>query len=145
MNKAILVDLEKLREFDFNTLECSYPNHTKDSSGVKTLARELSFLQICRKCELAPCIDSCPYDALERLDDGIIRRHNYACRSCKSCVAACPFGVIAFEFVEYLDTPCDLCLDRLESEEVPACVSSGSQEIIQFGDFKEDKENAELA
>ena len=50
---------------------------------------------------LGECAEACPFDALERSDDGTIRRHNLRCVSCKSCALACPFGTIYAELLPF--------------------------------------------
>jgi len=44
---------------------------------------------------------ACPFDALERTEDGVIKRHNMRCVSCKSCALACPFGTIYQELLPF--------------------------------------------
>ena len=44
---------------------------------------------------------ACPFDALERTGDGVIKRHNMRCVSCKSCALACPFGTIYKELLPF--------------------------------------------
>lgn len=89
----------------------------------------------CRHCEDAPCLQSCPNDAIYR-ESGTIQLRNQRCIGCKSCVVACPFG--AMDIV--VDAPeaagrgiaqkCDLCAGR---ESGPACVEncpSGALKLI---------------
>lgn len=81
----------------------------------------------CRHCEAAPCLTTCPNDAISRVDDSI-QVNQMKCIGCKSCEAACPFGamqVIATENDDGSTTAealkCDLCEGR---EEGPACVQN---------------------
>ena len=77
---------------------------------------------ICRQCENAPCVGSCPTGALS-LDKQLVRADASRCIGCKNCIVACPFGAISIEpsadsaSAEILK--CDLCSTR---EAGPACV-----------------------
>ena len=60
--------------------------------AVLALRERATFELVCRRCEHASCVEACPFDALERGEDGIIKRHNMRCVSCKSCSLASSFG-----------------------------------------------------
>lgn len=47
----------------------------------------------CRHCEDAPCVRSCPNDAIAQSGDSVQVRQE-KCIGCKSCMVACPFGVM---------------------------------------------------
>jgi carbon-monoxide dehydrogenase iron sulfur subunit len=91
----------------------------------------------CRHCEKAPCVEVCPVSALERLETGIIRLKENVCIGCKYCVIACPFGAISLDYYRKLVFKCDLCLDRIEKEIVPACVEACPTGALRFGTFEE--------
>ncbi len=55
---------------------------------------------VCRHCEDAGCVTSCPQDALKKEGEDL-KRSNYLCTGCKTCILACPFGVNIDEIVEY--------------------------------------------
>ena len=65
------------------------------------LRERATFELVCRRCELASCVMACPFAALERTEEGIIKRHNMRCVSCKSCALACPFGTIYMELLPF--------------------------------------------
>ncbi len=87
----------------------------------------------CHHCEDAPCLNSCPSGAIF-FNSGTVQVDQSQCLGCKTCVIACPFGVM-----EVLTHPvhrtvsgtqladgvraeahkCDLCINR---EQGPACV-----------------------
>ncbi|MFX0107530.1 MAG: 4Fe-4S dicluster domain-containing protein [Candidatus Hodarchaeota archaeon] len=54
----------------------------------------LDFPLFCRNCEDAPCIASCPEDALSRTSKGVVIVNNKKCRGCEECVKACPYFAI---------------------------------------------------
>jgi MinD superfamily P-loop ATPase len=75
--KRLLIDLAKCDQ-------CSQP---ADGCEVLALREKATFALICRRCEHASCIIACPFDALERSEDGgVIRRHNL--RSCEATLEA---------------------------------------------------------
>ncbi|BDH46746.1 oxidoreductase FeS-binding subunit [Salmonella enterica subsp. enterica serovar Choleraesuis] len=83
----------------------------------------------CRHCEDAPCVTSCPTNALIH-SDGSVQLKAELCIGCKSCVVACPFGSISVQrspqslegaWVPATAHKCDLCRER---EDGPACVGN---------------------
>jgi len=89
----------------------------------------------CRHCEDAPCVNSCPTNAL------VYRKHTVQlvaerCIGCKTCVIACPIGAMSLvvkpvekstfdglrvQSKQSLAHKCDLCID---ADSGPACVQA---------------------
>ena len=69
--------------------------------SVLALRERATFELVCRRCEHASCVEACPFEALERGENGIVKRHNMRCVSCKSCSLACPFGTIYMELLPF--------------------------------------------
>ena len=87
----------------------------------------------CRHCEDAPCIKVCPTKALKRTnDDSPVLIDNELCIGCKECVMVCPFGVITFDTRKKAVIKCDLCIERLKNDDVPACVAACPTKCIKF-------------
>jgi Fe-S-cluster-containing dehydrogenase component len=61
------------------------------------------------------------------------------CTGCKSCTVACPFGVIFQDFIVYLDSKCDFCLNTVDRE-LPACQLGCSHKAVEFREVAEDQE-----
>jgi len=137
MAKKLFIDLELLRKSDNSEVKCSYYYHPFNS-GVVYLREWAEFATTCRQCENAPCVTSCPADALEKQEDGILKRYNMRCVSCKTCSYACPFGTIVPELIPYTVSSCDFCIGRLQGDEAPECVGGVTEGAIQYGDFKPD-------
>jgi Fe-S-cluster-containing dehydrogenase component len=136
--KKLYIDLEKMSEHDKKCgKECSYYYHP-ENYGILPLQETATYAVICRKCEKENCVTSCPFEALEKGPDKILRRSNLRCTSCKTCSHACHSGVIWPEFIPYMAFNCDLCLDRLQGDKTPECVESCTCGAIQYGDFRED-------
>jgi Fe-S-cluster-containing dehydrogenase component len=108
--------------------------HCEQGSLLQGLREKVVFALLCRRCEVASCVIACPFDAIERQEDGIIRRYNLRCVSCKSCAHACPFGTIYPEMLTFYDRPyesfCEQCLAGSDDE--PACVASCGQGALEY-------------
>ena len=93
-----------------------------ECAGLRSVREQATFALVCRRCKFASCIAACPFDALERLDDGgVIRRHNLRCVSCKLCALACPFGTIFPEMLPFYQVNCDGCAGAEQKACVAAC------------------------
>ncbi len=106
-------------------IECEYMFH-RTNPGTFSLLEVAEFAAYCRQCKDAFCVAACPKEALERQENGAVKRFNMRCVGCKSCVLACPFGTIFPEVINYITAKCDLCLNQREGDPdyVPACVKS---------------------
>ena len=54
----------------------------------------------CMHCEHPPCVAACPVNATQKSAQGIVSQVYARCIGCRSCVAACPYGVRVFNWVE---------------------------------------------
>jgi len=121
MNQAMyLIDLERIYE----EKELVSP-----SEELKSIIELAIRRVICRHCEDAGCVTSCPQDALKKEGEDL-KRSNYLCTGCKTCILACPFGVNIDEIVEYKVSgyPIARLLDSLIAKNCP---------YIQEGKFEE--------
>ena len=138
--KRLLIDLEKLYSCEKPTAECSYYYHP-GNDGINRLREIGQFMHICRKCEEAPCVSACPKEALEKQEDGTLKRYTMRCISCKSCSLACPFGTIPVETVPYIVSQCDECVDRC-GKEGPVCAKTCSiEDAVKFTEVKESEKD----
>jgi Fe-S-cluster-containing dehydrogenase component len=88
----------------------------------------------CHHCANAPCQASCPVDAITRNEQGIVLIDKELCIGCKECLEACPFGAMQYDDEQDLAMKCDLCFDRLQADEAPACSSVCPTGCIIWGD-----------
>ncbi len=103
--------------------------------------RWLFLSDVCKHCEEAGCLESCPTGSIIRTETQTVLVQNDICNGCGYCVVSCPFGVIdrrpkhapkgggAFK--------CTFCYDRQASGLVPACAKSCPTESILFGPLDE--------
>ncbi len=132
MAKRLFIDMFKCDECDECTVKCAYlyqPELT--DHGMTSLREQIAYMLTCRRCEEPSCVAACRFEALERQENGILKRYNLRCVSCKSCSAACPFGTIYPELLPFYAVRCDYCLDSLEKGD-PACVSSCAKNAISY-------------
>ena len=128
--KHLLIDLEKCDQCESCCVDCGYHDRLMaDDNGLWGLREHATFALICRRCNTASCINACMFDALERGPEGIIKRHNLRCVSCKMCAHACPFGTIYTDMLSFYQVSCDLCLDQNTE---PVCVASCPHGALEY-------------
>ena len=91
---------------------------------------------VCLQCEDAMCMAVCPVGAIGRdktpQGDFFISVDRERCTACQRCVAACPFGAIAF-FKERGVLKCDLCGGS------PACVDFCFYDCLHLVDLSDEE------
>ena len=101
-------------------------------------AQDLAIPLQCRHCEDAPCVKICPSKATDRPDaEGPVLIKEQLCIGCKWCTHVCPFGVISMSREGKAVTKCDLCFERLNKGEYPACVQGCPTGALQFKSIEE--------
>jgi len=116
MQKRLIVDEEKCTGCSSCILACSFGHYDSFSivksriQVLKEAERAISKPWVCIQCEEAPCISSCPVDALSwERDSAAIHLNEAKCIGCKACIAACPFDGIFFYDEHQIPLICDLC------------------------------------
>jgi anaerobic carbon-monoxide dehydrogenase iron sulfur subunit len=101
-----------------------------DLSRIRTASPQPSMVIsiACQLCENAPCVTSCPRDALSVREDGTIALEKGLCTGCGWCIEACDFGAIALEPRTKSVVICDLCRELPE----PACVVACPKEALSL-------------
>jgi len=136
MSKRLFIDLEACRKCKECPVTCSYYYHP-NNNGTLALREYATYATICRQCEYANCVESCPNEALEKQDDGVLKRYNMRCIECRSCSIACPFGTILPELLPFFNSACDFCLNRKPEVKIPTCVESCPEDAIDYRDMDE--------
>ncbi len=152
MKGVIFIDPKKCLACRTCELECGVA-HSKSKDMVKAICEEplpqarvkvesagdMAVPLQCRHCEDAPCVNICPTKATVKSEpDGPVLIKDKLCIGCKWCVLVCPFGVIRMARQgSAAVTKCDLCFERLNKNEIPACAKACPTKAIQFKSIEE--------
>ncbi|MEE8577845.1 MAG: nitrate reductase subunit beta [candidate division Zixibacteria bacterium] len=92
------------------------------------------FPRICNHCMNPACVASCPSGALyKRGEDGIVLLDQSRCRAWRSCVSACPYKKVYYNWSTGKSEKCLLCYPRVETGQAPACFHSCVGRIRYLG------------
>lgn len=91
----------------------------------------------CMHCAKAPCIDTCPENAIVKRADGIVLIDEEACIGCKKCIEVCPFGAIQFNDERGVVWKCTLCAKLIDEGLEPSCAKHCMTGALRFGDVNE--------
>lgn len=142
MSRRLFIDLDKCDGCPECTVKCAaYYRAAEKDNAVLTLRELAAFAVYCRRCEEAPCVASCRYEALERGEDGVLRRWNLRCVGCKSCSHACPFGTILPDVLSFYVVQCDRCI---HAGREPVCARECPEGAIEFREVKAEEEGVYL-
>jgi len=151
MKGIILIDPKKCLACKTCELQCAI-EHSESKDLVKAIceeplpqarlivesAEDLAMPLQCRHCEDAPCVEICPTKATVRPEPkGPVLIKDELCIGCKWCALVCPFGVIRMGRSSRAVTKCDLCFERLNKNEAPACVVSCPSKAMEFISIEE--------
>jgi len=104
--------------------------------------RWLMLSDVCKHCVQAGCIEVCPTGAIIRTEFDTVVIQSDVCNGCRTCIAACPFGVIDINEVSGTAQKCTLCYDRMSVGLEPACSKACPTDSIQFGPIEELRKRA---
>jgi nitrate reductase beta subunit len=102
--------------------------------------------RICNHCVNPACVASCPSGALyKRGEDGIVLVNQEQCRGWRSCVSACPYKKVYYNWKTGKSEKCILCFPRVETGLAPACFHSCVGRIRFTGVLLYDADRIEAA
>lgn len=94
----------------------------------------------CRHCEEPLCAAACPFQVLTVSGpDKLVVQSSFRCVGCRSCLLACPWGVIDEKLLRRITQKCNECADRasLTGQAGPRCVSACASGALKFLDESE--------
>ncbi|MEX2112572.1 MAG: DmsC/YnfH family molybdoenzyme membrane anchor subunit [Pirellulales bacterium] len=100
----------------------------------------------CHHCVEPACLDGCPVAAYEKDPvTGIVRHLDDQCIGCQYCILKCPYDVPKYSRAKGIVRKCDMCRQRLDVGEAPACVQACPNGAIRITVVGHDEvaENAE--
>jgi carbon-monoxide dehydrogenase iron sulfur subunit len=129
MAKVLQINYQKCTGCRLCELVCAVSHDGKSNpsrSRIKVMKWEAEGLYIpmsCQQCQDAPCKNACPVKAIS-LDEELGRMVvDYdICIGCRTCVAVCPFGAMAFNTIDKKVFKCDFC--------------DGDPQCVRFCDMK---------
>jgi Fe-S-cluster-containing dehydrogenase component len=136
------------------TYEHTFPG--KENKYLPEHIKHKNFLLLCNHCEKPPCVRVCPTKAtFKRKEDGIVAMDMHRCIGCRFCMAACPYGVRSFNWIDPrphikeinphyparmrgVVEKCNFCPERLVKGQLPACVEACEDtKALVFGDLED--------
>jgi len=101
----------------------------------ETDAGEIYVKRQCMHCQEPACASACLTKAMAKTEDGPVVWRGSKCMGCRFCMVSCPFDAPKFEY--HSANPkiqkCNLCWDRLQEGEQPACVENCPAGALTFG------------
>ncbi len=98
----------------------------------------------CMHCLRPACASACLTQAMHKTPEGPVVWREDKCMGCRFCMVSCPFDVPKFEYdsANPRILKCQMCWERLQEGEVPACVENCPYEAVTFGPRSEMIEEA---
>jgi anaerobic carbon-monoxide dehydrogenase iron sulfur subunit len=114
--KLVAVDPDKCTGCRLCEMACSF-RHAQECNSTKSRIRILhgkewafDFPLLCMQCAEAPCVESCPTNALHRDEGaGVVLHDVDLCSGCEQCVSACPVQALSVDAEQMIVFKCDLC------------------------------------
>ncbi len=133
MQKILVIDSSKCTGCRICEQVCSV-KHQKvvnpNRARIKIIKWEMEgevLPMVCQQCDTPPCLHVCPMKTISKdLETGLVSIDYERCIGCRMCVAACPFGVMTYDWVDEKVIKCDLCCGE------PQCVRFCDPQAIRF-------------
>ena len=92
--------------------------------------------QQCLHCEEPACASACFAKAIVKSEQGPVVYNASLCVGCRYCMLACPFEVPKYEWdkVFPLVRKCQMCPERIEKGETPACAAACPTGALKYGE-----------
>ncbi len=125
MARRIRVEASKCIGCKTCELACSFKHTGTFAPALSRIHNEVfleegAFVTVtCQQCDDPWCMKACPSNAIiKRADTGVVEIIAEKCVGCRTCVSACPFGMITYAAWKGKADKCDLC-----GGDYPECVA----------------------
>lgn len=122
---------------------------------VQVDSQNINVPRRCMHCDNPPCVNLCPFSAMEQTPEGTTNINPNVCFGGAKCRDVCPWGIPARQAGVglYLKVApklagggvmykCDLCYDRIKVGKEPACVEACPKGAIIYGPKEELRKQA---
>lgn len=93
----------------------------------------------CHHCVEPGCLSGCPVQAYDKDPlTGIVRHLDDQCIGCQYCILMCPYEAPQYSPALGIVRKCDMCRQRLEVGEAPACVQGCPNQAIRIAIVKQE-------
>lgn len=136
MQKLIRIEPSKCVGCKSCELACSFrstgafaPSRSRIINEV--FMEEAKFITVtCMQCDEPWCLKSCPKGAITKdAASGVVAVDSLKCVGCRTCVSACPFGMIKYMPETGKADKCDLC-----KGEFPECVAFCPTHCLKYSE-----------
>ena len=89
----------------------------------------------CMHCLEPSCVSACLVGSLTKTPEGPVVYDPDKCIGCRYCMLACPFHIPRYQWdtTHPYMVKCDMCAERLEEGQLPACVEACPKGALKFG------------
>ncbi len=104
-----------------------------------TDAGEVFVKKQCMHCWQPACAAACLTNAMKKTETGPVIWQSDKCMGCRYCMISCPFDIPKCEYDHWNPRiqKCNLCWERLQEGQRPACVTSCPTDALTFGTKRE--------
>ncbi|MBL4584304.1 MAG: dimethyl sulfoxide reductase anchor subunit [Pseudomonadales bacterium] len=96
--------------------------------------QRLNISMACNHCEDPVCLKGCPTGAYTKFAEyGAVLQDPDICFGCGYCTWVCPYNAPQLDPIKGEVSKCNMCVDRLEVNLKPACVSACLANALDFG------------
>lgn len=108
--------------------------------------RRMNISMACNHCDDPVCLKGCPTRAYTKhAEYGAVLQDPETCFGCGYCTWVCPYNAPQLDPIKGQVSKCNMCIDRLEVNLKPACVSACLGNALNFGVVEDVPENREQA